>query len=66
MFETAVAVGVYHKSEGKLNINPDEDTIFQPGDQIVVLASSGNHEPAVSYCYSHDCLVTCSPYTVRD
>lgn len=45
MFETAVAVGVYHKSEGKLNINPDEDTIFQPGDQIVVLASSGKFVP---------------------
>ena len=42
MFETAVAVGVYHKSDNSININPDEKTVFQPGDQIVVLSNTGD------------------------
>ena len=42
MFETAVAVGVYHKSDNSININPDEKTVFQPGDPIVVLSNTGN------------------------
>ena len=41
MFESAVAVGVYHKSDNAININPDEKTVFQPGDQIVVLSNTG-------------------------
>ena len=42
MFEMAVAVGVYHKSDNSININPDEKTVFQPGDQIVVLSNTGD------------------------
>ncbi|KAL0047458.1 hypothetical protein WJX82_003858 [Trebouxia sp. C0006] len=45
MFEMAVAVGVYHKSDNSININPDEKTVFQPGDQIVVLSNTGNFFP---------------------
>ena len=41
MFESAVAVGVYHKSENKLSINPKEDVVFGPGDQVVALSNSG-------------------------
>ena len=49
MFETAVAVGVYHKSENRLNLNPDEGTVFQPGDQVVALANFGE-----SACHAFD------------
>ncbi|KAA6419289.1 MAG: hypothetical protein FRX49_10813 [Trebouxia sp. A1-2] len=45
MFESAVAVGVYHKSDNAININPDEKTVFQPGDQIVVLSNTGKFFP---------------------
>ena len=47
MFETAVAVGVYHKSDNSININPDEKTVFQPGDQIVVLSNTGDSPSCV-------------------
>ena len=43
MFDTAVAVGVYHKSDNTLKINPDEKTVFQPGDQIVALSNTSIH-----------------------
>ena len=42
MFETAVAVGLYHKSDNSIDINPDETKVFQPGDQIVALSTSGD------------------------
>ena len=45
MFESAVAVGVYHKSENKLSINPKEDVVFGPGDQVVALSNSGKTTP---------------------
>ena len=41
MFDTAVAVGVFHKSENRLNVNPTDDTVFQPGDQVVALSTTG-------------------------
>ena len=41
MFESAVAVGVFHKSENRLSINPKEDVVFGPGDQVVALSNSG-------------------------
>ena len=45
MFDTAVAVGVYHKSDNTLKINPDEKTVFQPGDQIVALSNTSMYLP---------------------
>ena len=56
MFETAVAVGVYHKSDNSININPDEKTVFQPGDQIVVLSNTG--DPPSSGYACDACLPT--------
>ena len=50
MFESAVAVGVYHKSDNAININPDEKTVFQPGDQIVVLSNTGDSPSCVLAC----------------
>ena len=47
MFETAVAVGLYHKSDNTININPDDTVVFQPGDQIVALSNTGD-----SYAFS--------------
>ena len=48
MFESAVAVGVYHKSENKLSINPKEDVVFGPGDQVVALSNSGKTTPCAA------------------
>ena len=45
MFETAVAVGLYHKSNNTIDINPDETTVFAADDQIVALSTSG--EPSL-------------------
>lgn len=45
MFETAVAVGLYHKSDNTIDINPEETTVFAADDQIVALSTSG--EPSL-------------------
>ncbi|KAL3139211.1 hypothetical protein ABBQ32_005982 [Trebouxia sp. C0010 RCD-2024] len=45
MFETAVAVGLYHKSDNTIDINPEETTVFAADDQIVALSTSGKFFP---------------------
>lgn len=49
MFETAVAVGLYHKSDNTIDINPDETKVFKAGDQIVALSTSG-----YLFCFAPD------------
>ena len=42
MFASAVAVGLYHKSDNTIDINPDETKVFAADDQIVALFTSGD------------------------
>lgn len=42
MFDTAVVVGLYHKSDNTIDINPDETKVFSADDQIVALSTSGD------------------------
>lgn len=48
MFETAVVVGVYHKSDNTIDINPDETKVFSGDDQVVALSTSGDRATSVS------------------
>lgn len=41
MFADAVVVGIFHKDDNRLSINPKEDMVFGRGDQVVALANSG-------------------------
>ena len=47
MFETAVAVGLYHKNDYTIDINPEETQVFSADDQIVALSTSGGPTSAV-------------------
>ena len=42
MFASAVVVGLYHKSDNTIDINPDETKVFAADDQIVALSTSGD------------------------
>lgn len=42
MFETAVVVGLYHKNDNTIDINPEETKVFSADDQIVALSTSGD------------------------
>ena len=66
MFDSAVAVGLYHKSDNTIDINPDETKVFAADDQIVALSTSGNpgcRLPGHSHCscgsYVHSGLTEC-------
>lgn len=50
MFDTAVVVGLYHKSDNTIDINPDETKVFSADDQVVALSTSGALLPVCLHC----------------
>ena len=42
MFASAVVVGLYHRSDNSIDINPDETKVFAADDQVVALSTSGD------------------------
>lgn len=63
MFASAVVVGLYHKSDNTIDINPDETKVFAADDQVVALSTSGDSScHAIRAAVQRVCTVAAAPH----